>query len=134
MGQTATAKQLLFIVERGGYPLPSERFTDAGYIVTVEHSMRKALTRVRGAMPDIIVAEFNFGPKYGDRISNLEPLLASVQAAGDRTKIIVFVEAEYRHHLERLRAHFSIFDALSFPWHIEQLEAAVARAAQALKD
>ena len=124
-------KQVLFIVERGGYVVPIDALMGRGYRVAVETSMRKALTRLKGEVPDIIVAEFNFGPRYGDRISNLEPLLARLQAIPRPVKTIVLAERDYRHHVETLRAHFAIAAVLVFPIDGGALTEAIAHAAPA---
>lgn len=124
-------KQVLFIVERGGYVLPIEALVARGYRVEVETSMRKALTRLKNDLPDVIVAEFNFGPRYGDRISNLEPLLARLQAVTRPVKTVVLAEREYRHHVETLRARFAIAAVLVFPIDGGALTEAIARAVPA---
>ncbi|MHB1950836.1 MAG: hypothetical protein ACYCQK_05110 [Acidiferrobacteraceae bacterium] len=124
-------KILLFIVERGGYPLCADRFIGLGYEVVVERSMRKALARLAGTKPDVVVAEFNFGPRYGDRISNLEPLFARLQTAGVRAPVIALADPEYRHHLDTLRTRFPVFDTLLHPIVEDQLVDCVRRAARA---
>lgn len=123
------AKLLLFIIERGGYPVHAEHFTGEGHRVLIEPSMRKALARLKSVNPDVIVAEFNFGPRYGDRISNLEPLLAWVQTAARPARVIALVEPEYRHHVETLRARFPIFDVLVYPLDAQRLRDGVEHAA-----
>lgn len=122
-------KILLFIVERGGYPVCADRFARLGYRVMVERSMRKALALLASTKPDIIVAEFNFGPRYGDRISNLEPLFARMEAGGGEAAVIVLADPEYRHHLDTLRARFPIFDTLLHPVMEDHLVDCVQRAA-----
>ena len=128
---TRTPKHLLFIIERGGYAIPMEQFKQAGYAVTVEQSVRKALAALKSLRPDVIVAEFNYGPKYGVQISNLEPLLARVQTAHAGAKVIVFTEREFSHHLDKLRTRFAIFDVLTYPVEKETLLGSVARATEA---
>lgn len=125
------SKKLLFIIERGGYSFFADHFMQAGYAVATERSMRKALTRLKTETPDIILVEFNYGPRYGMQISNLEPLLARVETALPGAKVIAFTEKEYAHHLEVLRRRFAIFDALMFPLQKAQLVASVERAAGA---
>lgn len=120
-------RSLLFIVEQGGYPLFEKELMAAGYNITTATSMRKALALLKSLKPDVILAEFNFAPKYGDRISNLEPLLAQVQSTVPNAKVVVFLEPEYAHHLERLRAHFSISDAVCYPLQWKVLEESLNR-------
>lgn len=124
------AKQhtLLFIVEQGGYAIHAERFTQAGHRVVVESSMRKALVSLKSLHPAVIVAEFNYGPKYGDRISNLEPLLAKVQSGHAEAKVIVLTDKEVLHHLERLQTRLPIFEILFYPLQAPQFIASIERA------
>lgn len=125
-----TPKHLLFIIERGGYAVPLEQFKQTGYTVTLAQSVRKALATLKSLRPDVIVAEFNYGPKYGVQISNLEPLLARVQTAHADAKVIVFAEREFRHHLDKLRTRFAIFDVLTYPVEKESLLESVVRATE----
>lgn len=124
-------KTLLFIVERGGYPLFNDELVQRGFAVATEHSMRKALARLKTETPDIILAEFNYGPRYGMQISNLEPLLARIETVSPDAKLIAFTEREYAHHLASLRVRFRIFDTLTYPLQKADLFASVERAANA---
>jgi hypothetical protein len=121
---------LLFIIERGGYPVCADRFSRLGYRVIIERSMRKALALLKSASPDVVVAEFNFGPRYGDRISNLEPLFARIETGFRATRVIALADAEYWHHLDTLRKRFPIFDTLMHPVTEDRLVDCVNRAAQ----
>ena len=122
-------KKLLFVIERGGYPLFTDELGQIGFAIAIEGSVRKALARLKTEAPDIILAEFNYGPRYGMQISNLEPLLAGVEAARAGAKVIALTDKEYAHHLETLRARFKIFDTLIHPLQKAQLMASVQRAA-----
>lgn len=124
-------KHVLFIVERGGYALPLDALAARGYRAEAETSMRKALMRLKHETPAVVVAEFNFGPKYGDRISNLEPLLARLQAIPRPPKVVVLAEREYRHHADILRARFAIEAVLVFPVDGDALTETIARAVPA---
>lgn len=125
-------KKLLFVIERGGYPLFTDELAQMGFAVAIEGSVRKALTRLKSEAPDIILAEFNYGPRYGMQISNLEPLLAQVEIAQPGARVIAFADKEYAHHLETLRARFRIFETLIYPLQQTQLVASIQRAANAL--
>ena len=100
-------------------------YEQAGYTVTIERSMRKALPQVRKLKPAVIVAEFNFQSDFRDRTSSLESLLAVVQTL-TATKVIVFYDAEQAHQFERLRVRFPIEAALSYPIDPAKLDAALA--------
>ena len=126
--QPTPKRTLLFVVDRGGYPLHSEMFVKAGYEVLLAPSTRKGLALLKSVSPDVIVAEFNYGPRYGVLISNLEPLLALVQTKHPRTKVITLVEKEFLPQLDRLQNKFSIYDALTFPLVKQALWECVERA------
>jgi hypothetical protein len=115
---------LLAIIEIGAYPNFTPLYEQAGYTVTIERSMRKALPQVRKLKPAVIVAEFNFQSDFRDRTSSLESLLAVVQTLPG-TKVIVFYDAEQAHQFERLRTRFPIHAALRYPIDPAQLEAAL---------
>ncbi len=116
---------LLSIIEIGAYPNFTPLYEQAGYAVTIERSMRKALPQVRKLKPAVIVAEFNFQSDFRDRTSSLESLLAVVQTLPD-TKVIVFYDAEQVHQFERVRVRFPLQAALSYPVDPEKLAAALA--------
>jgi DNA-binding NtrC family response regulator len=123
------SRTLLAVVEMGGYPNFAPRYQAAGFQVLFANSLRKALSLVKRAPPDVVVAEFNFQSDFRDRTSNLESLLATLQARGPATRVIVFYEPAHLPHLERLRARFPLFAALPFPIDEGQLVDALARAA-----
>ncbi len=116
---------LLSIIEIGAYPNFTLLYEKAGFAVTIERSMRKALPLVRKLKPAVIVAEFNFQSDFRDRTSSLESLLAVVQTLPG-TKVIVFYDAEQAHQFERLRSRFPIHAALGYPIDPARLEAALS--------
>lgn len=120
--------KLMFIVDQGGFPVYSDEYSRAGFDVSVEQSMRQALTKLKSAKPDIICTELNCDPSFRDRVSNLEPLLAKIQSSSPRTRVIVFLEQEHRPNLERLQERFEVFDALYYPLQMENILDSLARA------
>ena len=122
---SASKGTLLSIIEIGAYPNFTPLYEKAGYTVTIERSMRKALPQVRKLKPAVIVAEFNFQSDFRDRTSSLESLLAVVQTLPG-TQVIVFYDAEQAHQFERLRTRFPIRAAFPYPIQPEQLSAALA--------
>lgn len=115
---------LLSIIEFGAYPNFTPHYEQAGYTVTIERSMRKALSQVRKLKPAVIVAEFNFQSDFRDRTSSLESLLAVIQTL-PCTKIIVFYDADQAHQFERLRPRFPIHAALTYPIDPAKLDVAL---------
>jgi AmiR/NasT family two-component response regulator len=118
---------LLSIIEIGAYPNFTPLYEKAGYTVTIERSMRKALPQVRKLKPAVIVAEFNFQSDFRDRTSSLESLLAVVQTLPG-TKVIVFYDAEQAHQYERLKSRFPIHAAFTYPIDPARLETALSGA------
>jgi len=118
---------LLSIIEIGAYPNFTPLYEQAGYTVTIERSMRKALPQVRKLKPAVIIAEFNFQSDFRDRTSSLESLLAVVQTLPE-SKVIVFYDAEQAHQYERLRSRFPIHAAFTYPIDPARLEAALTGA------
>jgi hypothetical protein len=99
-------KNLLSIIEIGGYPDFSELYQKNGYEVFKINTMRKALSYLNKNSPNIIVAEFIFGPKYGSIISNVDSLLAKIASHFPETKLILFVDKMEVHHLDKLRQRY----------------------------
>lgn len=110
----AVTKNLLAIIELGGYPNFSELYRQEGFELTMVNSVRRALSALKKMTPAVIVAEFNFQSDFRDRSSSLETLMAPVQRLTN-TKLIVFFEDEYRSQFERFRAQFEVYAAFSYP-------------------
>ena len=123
----SAVNKLLAIVEQGGYPNFTALYQRAGYEVTMEHTMRKAINTVKKIRPEVIVAEFNYQSDFRDRTSSLESLLATVErmahgANAKAIKVIVFYEKEYLHQLQKLQAVFDNFVPLAYPIQEADLE------------
>lgn len=114
MTQETGKRQLLSIIELGGYPNFTPLYEELGYNVEIATRMRKALGLLKKQQPDVIVAEFNFQSDFRDRTSSLESLLAVVQRLPD-TRVIVFYEKEFTPQFEKLRARLPVHHALMFP-------------------
>lgn len=114
-------RQLLFIIEKGGYPVFSDRYAEAGLEVSTVQSMRKALSILKKTSPDIICVEFNVDPTFRDRVSNLEPLLARLQTDHPQARVIVFAEEMHQERLATVQENFPIYATLLFPLEMNQL-------------
>lgn len=108
-------KTLLAIVEQGGYPNFTPQYESLGYTVTTATSMRKGLGLLKQLQPEVITAEFIYSPMYSARISNLESLLASLQGKNIHPRLLVFVEKEQQHHLEKLDTSSLDLVVLNYP-------------------
>lgn len=114
-------KTLLAIVEQGGYPDFTLLFESLGYKVITASSMRKALGLLKQHTPDIITAEFIYSPMYSARISNLESLLAALQSRQPRPELLIFIEKEELHHLQKLDAKQYISHIVTHPVSQEKI-------------
>ncbi len=120
MAESGT-KQLLSIVELGGYPNCVALYKKVGFEVTELFSMRKAFAFLKKNRPTVIVAEFNFQSDFRDRTSSLESLMAVLQRMPE-TKIVVFYDREQAHQLEKLSSRFPLLATLAYPLDSELLE------------
>lgn len=123
--------RLLAIVELGGYPNPMPLYRSLGFEVESVGSQRKALAALKRAIPDVIVAEYNFQSDFRDRTSNLETLMALLQRH-PHVKLICFYQREHAHKLDILTARFPVFEVIPLPTELTRIEAALRRALAAL--
>ena len=56
-------KQLLAVIELGGYPNFAPIYEDLGFEVTLANSVRNAIRIIKKLKPSVVVAEFNFQSK-----------------------------------------------------------------------
>ena len=117
----SSTKQLLSIIELGGYPDFVPLYKRYGYAITVEYSMRKALTKLKKLKPEVIVCEFNYQSDFRDRTSTLESLIAVAQR-DETLKVIVFYEQEYKHQFAKLSAQYKFFAEIAFPIEEQVME------------
>jgi CheY-like chemotaxis protein len=118
------AKQLLMIVELGGYPDYSPLYLSLGYDVEVVTSGRKAISYLKTHRPAAVVAEFNYMPDFRDRMGWLESVLATLQQM-PQTRMVVFYQPDEQEQLNKLRQRFANFTALPQPVDPAALEAAL---------
>lgn len=115
------SKDLLAVIELGGYPDFTPLYQSLGFTVHTESSVRNAIRRLKQISPRVIVAEFNFQSDFRDRTSSLESLMSVVQRIPD-CQVIVFYEQEFAHQLQRLTGQHPVFASLSFPIEEERLK------------
>lgn len=126
--QDKNSRQLLSIVELGGYPDFSMLYRQLGYTTEISSSGRKAIAALKKIKPEVIVAEFNFQLEFRDRTSWLESVLATTQQLGN-CQVIAFYYDEEREQLEKLLARFPNLITLPRPVDEEQLRACLERLA-----
>ena len=117
-------KELLAIVEYGGYPDFSSLYEQLGYAVVKMNNMRKVIQYLKKHETDVIVAEFNFQSDFRDRTSSLESLLAVTQRRPN-IQIIILYDKEYQQQFEKLAARFVISRAIAFPVTEEDIRLAL---------
>ncbi len=117
-------KQLLAVVEQGGYPDFTALYESLGYQVETVSTPRKANSFLKKNQVHMLVCEFNFQTDFRDRTSSLESILASVQHQTD-IKVVVFLDAGNTERFERVSSRFPIHKTLVFPFDEEQLRQAV---------
>lgn len=109
------SKNLLAIIEVGGYPDFIPLYKSLGYTVEVVHQMRKAMSTLKKFSPEIIVTEFNFQSDFRDRTSSVESLLATVQRLHLQTQVVVFFEKEFAPQFQRLLTAYPEIVPMQFP-------------------
>jgi predicted RNase H-like nuclease (RuvC/YqgF family) len=120
-----TRKSLLAVVEFLAHTSLKPVYEHAGYEVSSEFSVRKAIAAVRRRRPDVVVADFFHQPDFRDRVSNLESLLAALQGAGG-SRVLVYYDSAHQHALDKLAQRFRIDAALTLPVKTAALEAYLA--------
>ncbi len=111
---------LLAVIELGGYPDFRPLYRQLGYRVEQLQSGRKALGYIKKHRPQVVVAEFNYQLEFRDRTSQLESLLAVVQAAGGG-RVLVYYYPEEEQALSALHQRFPFFEPLPRPIDEAQL-------------
>ena len=115
--QEKSIRQLLSIVELGGYPDFSALYKQAGYHTELVSSGRKAIAALKKIKPDVVVAEFNHQLEFRDRTSWLESVLATAQQLGTNRVIAIYYEEESG-QLEKLLARFP--DLITLPRPVDE--------------
>jgi DNA-binding NtrC family response regulator len=108
-------RELLALVELGGYPNFIPLYQRNGYRVEMVNSVRKAQAWLKKHRPQVVVAEFYADPQFRDRLSNLESLLATLQRYSCEAQVIVFLDHHYLEHLERVSARYRVDAVFTFP-------------------
>jgi len=107
--------RLLAVLELGACPDLVPAAQAAGFEVTPCPTMRKALNLIGKVKPEVVAAEFLYGPVYGSRISNFETLMAGMQRHAPGARLIALLERADARHLDQLAARFPVFDRVYLP-------------------
>jgi hypothetical protein len=109
-----SAPKLLAVVEFMEHARLPTLYGALGYEVTVEWSVRKAVTLLARLEPAVVVADFYAQSDFRDRVSNVESLLATAQPLA-ATRILLLYRPEDAAALERVRQRLRIDAALPVP-------------------
>ncbi|MES9923989.1 MAG: hypothetical protein ABW152_07860 [Candidatus Thiodiazotropha endolucinida] len=108
-------RELLALVELGGYPNLVPLYQRYGYRVEMVNSVRKAQAWLKQHRPSVVVAEFYADPQFRDRLSNLESLLATLQRYQANAKVIVLLDKKHLDNLEKVKQRYPVHAVLTFP-------------------
>ncbi|MDH5631658.1 MAG: hypothetical protein OEZ10_01540 [Gammaproteobacteria bacterium] len=109
---------LYSIVESPVHPNFSMLYRNLGLSERRFNSMRKAISGLRQAVPDWVVAEFfyGYGNNYaGINLSNLDVFLRSLQKYAPAAKVVVLVDKAERVYVDRLAELFPLHAVLIHP-------------------
>ncbi len=118
-------RELLALVELGGYPNFVPLYQRLGYRVEMVNSVRKAQAWLKSHRPQVVVAEFYADPQFRDRVSNLESLLATLQRYNVEARVVVFLDTAYLAHLEKVKTRYPVHAVLTYPIREADLEQAL---------
>ena len=111
---------LLAVVEFLAHNRLRTVYEAAGYRVQTEFTVRKAIAWLRKNRPAVVTADFYYQPDFRDRLSNLESLLATVQAMPE-VKVLVYYDPAHQAALDKVAQRFRIDAALPVPVRDEAL-------------
>ncbi|MEW8185947.1 MAG: hypothetical protein AB2794_13140 [Candidatus Thiodiazotropha endolucinida] len=116
-------RELLALVELGGYPNLVPLYQRYGYRVEMVNSVRKAQAWLKRHRPSVVVAEFYADPQFRDRFSNLESLLATLQRYQANAKVIVLLDKKHLNNLEKVKQRYPVYAVLTFPLNESGMQA-----------
>ncbi|MBT3010366.1 MAG: hypothetical protein KUF77_05425 [Candidatus Thiodiazotropha sp. (ex Lucina aurantia)] len=116
-------RELLALVELGGYPNLVPLYQRYGYRVEMVNSVRKAQAWLKRHRPSVVVAEFYADPQFRDRLSNLESLLATLQRYQANAKVIVLLDKKHLDNLEKVKQRYPVHAVLTFPLNESGMQA-----------
>jgi DNA-binding NtrC family response regulator len=118
-------RELLALVELGGYPNFVPLYQRYGFRVEMVNSVRKAQAWLKRHSPAVVVAEFYADPQFRDRISNLESLLATLQRYEVKAKVIVLIDRKHLDNLYKVKQRYPVHAVLTFPIETSSMQAAL---------
>jgi hypothetical protein len=123
-----TGPFVLSVVESPAHPDFSAAYRRHGLDPVSVNSMRKAISEARRLKPRYVVGEFfyGYGNNYaGVNISNLDVLLYSLQKYAPDARVIVLVEKNERHYVDKLNDILPLHAVLQYPVTEHDMETAL---------
>ena len=120
-----SASTLFSIVESPAHPDFSRLYKRLDIREVRLASMRKAISALKNATPDYVVAEFfyGYGNNYaGVNVSNLDVFLYSLQKYAPDVRVVVLVDRRERQFVEKLSALFPLHAVLTQPVREQDIE------------
>ncbi len=114
------ARELLQLVELGGYPDLRPLWAELELKAVVFDSTRKAVAYLRHQTPYAILGEFNYLAEFRDRVSQMESILAAVANRPQVVVVLLYHEVD-REPLQRLVERFPSVKTLCRPLELKQL-------------
>ncbi len=116
-------RELLAVVEFGGYPNFTPLYQRHGYQVEMVNSVRKAQAWLKTHTPEVVVTEFNFDAEFRDRMSNIESLMATLQKYSPESRVIVLYDPNHQYRLDKVQQRYPLFGVCTFPVREGDMEA-----------
>lgn len=116
-------KTLFSIIESPLHPKLSVLYQRLGFDEVQLTSTRKAVSQLKKAVPDMVVADFVYGYSNnysGIHISNLDVFLMSMQKFAPQTAVIILVAKDEMQYAEKMREIFPI--RAIFPFSVSEKE------------
>ena len=118
-------KTVFSIIESPSHPALSSLYAECSFDEHRFTSMRKAISALKKAKPDFVVADFlyGYGNNYaGVNVSNLDVFLYSLQKYAPDAKVIVLVSKEEQQFVPKLAELFSLHGTLVYPVTSKQMQ------------
>jgi len=123
-----TRPTVLSVIESPAHPDFSSLYARHGLEQVRVNSTRKAISEAKRLRPAFVVGEFfyGYGNNYaGVNISNLDVLLYSLQKYAPDARVIVLVEKDERHYVDKLNDILPLHAVLQYPVYERDMETAL---------
>jgi len=119
------AATLYSVIESPAHPRLTPLYRRLGIEEIKFTSIRKAISQLKKAPPDWVVADFSYGyaNNYaGVNVSNLDVLLASLRRYAPDARVVVLVDKAELRYVDKLTTLFTVHAVLAYPVQAAQME------------